>query len=430
MPPANIFVIGMDETNLDTLRDVPGAQEYRFHPLLSVEELQHGEIPVADLMERAQAGLDAFDGTIDAIVGYWDFPVSTMVPILCERYGLRGTSLESVVKCEHKYWSRLEQQKVIDEHPAFGIVDLDDPRPPAGVGFPMWLKPVKSFSSELAFHVAGEEDFREAVAEIRAGVSRVGRPFEYFLDRLDLPPEVAVAGGQACLAEAELPGVQAAVEGYAVDGEVVVYGALDSINYPDSSAFLRHQYPSSLPEPVLRRMEDVAKRVISRIGLDSATFSIEFFYDPDSGAVNLLEINPRHSQSHAELFDYVDGVPNHHCMLALALGRDPRMPHRRGRYELAAKWYHRRFEDGVVRRVPTPEEIARLEREIPGVKVDIVPEVGTRLSDMPGQDSYSYELAHVFVGADDEAGLKDKYERCVAALPFEFADPDRREEVR
>ena len=70
-----------------------------------------------------------FDGRIDAIVGYWDFPVSTLVPILGERYGIRSTSLESVVKCEHKYWSRLEQQKVIDRHPRFGRVDLDSRRP-------------------------------------------------------------------------------------------------------------------------------------------------------------------------------------------------------------------------------------------------------------------------------------------------------------
>jgi hypothetical protein len=43
---------------------------------------------------------------------------------------------------------------------------------------------------------------------------------------------------------------------------------------------------------------------------------------------------------------------------------------------------------------------------------------------MPGQDSYSYELAHVFVGADSERELDEKYRRVIAALPFEF-DEDR-----
>lgn len=426
MSRINIFVLGMDETNLGTLRDVPHAESYRFHPLLTIEELQHGEIQVPELIHKAESQLDGFEGSIDAIVGYWDFPVSTLVPILCERYGLHSTSLESIIKCEHKYWSRLEQQKVIDEHPRFALVDLEgEPEPPPELTFPMWLKPVKSFSSELAFGVKNEKEFREAVAEIRDGISRVGRPFEYILDRLELPPEVADAGGQACLAEEALTGVQVACEGYVFHGEVTVYGVLDSVNYPDSSCFLRHQYPSHAPEQVQDRIKDIAKRVMKQIGFESATFSIEFFYDAEKDAVNLLEINPRHSQSHAELFDYVDGVPNHHCMISLALGRDPQLPNGRGQYEVAAKWYYRRFEDGVVRRAPTKEETERLRDEIPGVKIEVVPAEGQRLSDLPGQDSYSYELAQLFIGADSVDEMREKYDRCVASLPFEFDDaPD------
>ncbi|MEU1791693.1 ATP-grasp domain-containing protein [Streptomyces sparsogenes] len=418
MGEKNIFVIGLDEANVPTLERVPGADQYRFHRLLSMEELQVGEVSVADLLKRAEGVLDAFEGSVDAIVGYWDFPVSTLVPILSERYGTRSTSLESVVKCEHKYWSRLEQQKVIDEHPRFGRVDLEarDPRPPEGVRFPMWLKPALAYSSELAFGVKDEEEFRAAVAEIREGIGRVGRPFEYILDRLDLPPEMRGVGGQVCLAEEALTGVQVAVEGYVHRGEVTVYGVLDSIDYPDSPCFLRHQYPSTLPEPVIRRLHDVSRRVIRQIGMDGATFSIEYFYDPGTDEINLLEINPRHSQSHAELFAYVDGVANHHCMLGLALGEDPSLPHRTGRYRMAAKWYYRWFADGVVRRTPDAEEIARIEREIPGVRIDVVPERGQRLSQLEQQDSYSFEIAHIVTGADTEEEMREKYDRCVAAL--------------
>lgn len=422
----NIFVIGLDEANLPTLRGVPDADRYRFHQLLGMEELQGGEVSVPDLIERAQKILDGFDGTIDAITGYWDFPVSTLVPILSARYGTRSTSLESVVKCEHKYWSRLEQSKAVDEHPRFGRVDLeaDDPRPPEGVRFPMWLKPALAYSSELAFGVRDEEEFRAAVAEIRQGIARVGRPFEYILDQLELPPEMEGVGGRVCLAEEALSGVQVAVEGYVRDGEVTVYGVLDSITYPDSSSFLRHQYPSVLPAPVIRRLHDVSERVMKQIGMDGATFSIEYFYDPRTGEVNLLEINPRHSQSHAELFEYVDGVPNHHCMLALALGEDPSLPRGAGPYRTAAKWYYRTFADAVVRSVPSPEDIERIEREIPGVRVHPLPEEGQRLSQLPEQDSYSYEVAHIFTGGDSAEELREKYDRCVAALDLVF-QPDR-----
>ncbi|MFG2276321.1 biotin carboxylase [Streptomyces sp. WAC 01325] len=423
----NVFVIGLDEANLPTLKQVPGARSLRFHQLLTIEELQLGEVDLPALIDKAQGMLDAFDGSIDAIVGYWDFPASTLVPILSERYGTRSTSLESVVKCEHKYWSRLEQQEVTDRHPRFGRVDLtaEPPDPPEHVGFPMWVKPALSYSSELAFGVRDEREFRSAVAEIRDGIDRIGRPFEHILERIDLPPQMDGVGGPVCLAEEAMSGVQVAVEGYVHQGEVTVYGVLDSINYPDSPCFLRHQYPSMLPQPVIAELHAVTERVMRRIGMDSATFSVEYFYDPRTRRINLLEINPRHSQSHAELFQYVDGVPNHHCMVSLALGEDPRMPHREGPYAIAAKWYHRWFTDGVLRHVPGPEDIARIEREIPGVRVEVIPEKGSRLSELPQQDSYSFELAHIFTGGASEEELREKYDRCVAALGLTFDEVPR-----
>ena len=169
-----------------------------------------------------------------------------------------------------------------------------------------------------------------------------------------------------------------------------------------------------------KRLVEVSEQVIGRVGLNWTTFSVEFFCDPGSGDVALLEINPRHSQSHAELFAAVDGIANHHAMVQLALGRAPDMPTGEGPYEIAAKWYHRRFEDGVLRRGPSPEEIERIEREIPGVRVTPVPSEGQRLSELLGQDSYSFELTDVIVGACDEADLRAKYERAVGALVYEF----------
>ncbi|NEA44053.1 ATP-grasp domain-containing protein [Streptomyces sp. SID11385] len=421
----DVFVVGLDDDNLETLREVPGAEQITFHPLLSVAELQEGEIDFDGLLRQARATLDAFDGHVDAVVGYWDFPVSALVPLLCAERGLRATSVESIVRCEHKYWSRLLQREAAPEAvPGFGLVDLDetDPRPPEGVSFPMWLKPVKSYSSELAFGVKDEAEFRKAVEEIRAGIGRMGEPFSRLMEGIDLPPEIAEAGGAACLAEEALTGVQVAAEGYVHDGEVVVYGVLDSHTYPNSACFLRHQYPADLPEETTRRVVGISRRVMERTGLDSATFSIEFFYDPETGDVKVLEINPRHSQSHAEMFAHVDGVPNHHRMLSLALGRDPRVRQGHGTYEYGAKWYYRRFRDGIVHRVPTAEEIAEVEREVPGVKVVIVPDEGVRLSEMPGQDSYSAELAHLYVGADSDKELEAKYDRAVRGLRFEIED--------
>lgn len=419
----NIFVLGLDEENTRTLERISWARDYAFHGVLTPDDLQHGEIDVQALLRKAREEIAAH-GDPAAIVSYWDFPAATMVPMLCAEFGLPSVSLEAVLKCEHKYWSRLMQREVIDELPPFGIVDLDedDPGPPPGVGYPLWLKPVKSFSSELAFHVGDPDEFADAVAKIREGVGRVGDPFDEVLGQVDVPPEVAKVGGAACLAEEEIHGVQAAVEGYACNGEVVVYGALDSVNYEGTPSFLRHQYPSALPADVVEKMKDISRRVMSHIGFDNATFSIEFFYDPETGRVRLLEINPRHSQSHAELFEAVDGVANHEVMLRLGLGQDPAAyPHEPGEYPIAAKWMYRRFEgDAFVRRVPTAEEVAEIERRVPGTDIGISAVEGCRLSELPEQDSYSYELAHVFVRAQDQDELERKYQACVDALHFEL----------
>ncbi len=418
----NVFVLGLDDLNLAMLRGMPHLADYRFHPLLSVDELLYtDEINLVELLDKAQRQLESFDGPVDAIVGYWDFPVSSMLPILRERFGLRGPSLEAVVKCEHKYWSRLEQQKVIDEYPRFALVDLDHPvTPPPGLDYPMWLKPVRSFASELAYHAGGPAEFRKAATAIRRGIGRVGKPFEFVLSQLDLPPEIARVGEAVCLAEEALRGTQVTVEGYSRGGDVHVYGVVDSIHYPDSPSFLRYQYPSTLPESVIDRMVGVTRRVITQIGLDDAPFNVEFFWDAGRDTIGLLEVNPRHSQSHARLFADVDGVPNHQCMVRLALGCEPELPYRKGPYTVAAKWFLRRFTDGVVRRSPTREEVLRVEREIPGTTVALVASTGGRLSELHRQDSYSYELADIYIGAADEAELIEKYERCAKALPFEF----------
>ena len=352
--------------------------------------------------------------------------VSSMVPILCHRFrDLCCASLEAVVKCEHKYWSRLEQQKVIDEYPRFGLVDPErDTDPPEGMSYPMWIKPVKSASSELAFMVANQQEFQDALAQIQDGIGRMGSPFETVLEYLELPPEIAEVGGQVCLAEEAVSGRQLTFEGYRYRGETHTLGVVDSVRHDESPSFVRFQYPASIPDRLVERMADICDRVVGQIGLEHTTFNIEFFWDEDTDTLCVLEVNPRHSQSHAELFEQVDGVPNHLAMLRLALGRDPDMPRRQGPYQVAAKWFLPRWNDGVVRRHPTGQDVERVQREIPGVTVEVIAHEGDRLSELAGQDSYSYKIANIYVGAQDQAELTDKYQRCVRALPFEIDEQE------
>jgi ATP-grasp domain len=424
MMAVDVFVLGLDERNERILRDMPDANQYRFYPLLSMGELFGEQIPLQDLLDKAVRQLEDFEGSIDAIIGFWDFPVTSMVPILCRRLGgLCCASLEAVIKCEHKYWSRLEQQKVIDECPKYGVVDPQrDTDPPEGMSYPMWIKPVKSTASELAFGVGNRQEFLDALAQIRDGIGRIGAPFETILEHLELPPEIAAVGGQVCLAEETLSGRQLTFEGYRYRGQTHTLGVVDSITYDDIPSFVRYQYPASIPDRIVQRIADISDRIVRQVELEHTTFNIEFFWDENTDSLSVLEINPRHSQSHAELFTQVDGAPNHLAMLRLVLGRDPKLPHRQGPSQVAAKWFLRHWSDGVVRRHPTELEIEQVQREVPGVTIELTVRKGDRLSKLISQDSYSYILANIYIGARDETELTEKYQRCIRALPFEIDD--------
>jgi len=420
--PVDIVVIGLDEENLPLLEDLPDPA-YRFHGVVDPDRL----IGVADLdfeavLKEAEERIEALDVEVDAIVGYWDFPVTSMVPILCERHGLPGPSLAAVARCEHKYWSRLEQRKVVDDLPAFAVMDLDADRLPEGMEFPVWVKPVKSVSSALAFHVDDQSELDDAMAEIREGADALGEPFQHVLDRIELPPEIAEIGATAALVEESVSGRQVTVEGHEYDGEVRVHGIIDSVTYPDSPSFLRYQYPSSLPGQVQERLAASAKKVMAQLGLTGSAFNIEYFWNPDNDRLALLEVNPRHSQSHAWIFEMVDGLANHQVMVRLGLGRDPELPHRRGAYPVAAKWFLRSFVDGVVTHAPSADDVRRIEGEHDRVHIQLVAEQGQRLDDLRQQDSYSYELARVYAAASDEDALVATYDEVVAKLAYEVEE--------
>ena len=422
--PHNIFVLGLDELGMSELATLPDANDYVFHGLLKIEELQSGTIDVQALLAKAQTQLDAFDGSIDGIVGYWDFPVSMMVPILCARYDLPSKNLLATVKCEHKYWSRLEQQRFIDEYPKFDLIDFNDPAAtlPEHMSYPVWAKPIKSFSSEGAYRVTSDEELQAVLAKRRESPERVGPAFDDVLAMLDLPEHIAAIPGGAYMVEEAAVGNQCTIEGYSVDATVHLTGIVDSQHYENASSFLRYKYPSNLPLEVQERIRSVTRRVISGLGLTNSTFNVEYFWDPETDRLILLEVNTRHSQSHAPLFRNVDGLTNHAQMVDLALGREPRHPIDQGYYATASKWMHRRFSDGIVHRVPTAAQIAEFEQSYPGTIVELAVTEGQRLSESFSQDSYSYILGTIFtIGQTDEESV-EIYHACVAALPFEIED--------
>lgn len=127
--------------------------------------------------------------------------------------------------------------------------------------------------------------------------------------------------GGYLIAEEPLGGVQVTVEGCVFHGEVEIIGITDSVMYPGTISFERFEYPSVLPEPVQRRMEELASRFVRLIGYDDGLFNIEMFYDATSDTIHFIEINPRMCPQFADLMEKVNGVNTYAIALAIATRR-------------------------------------------------------------------------------------------------------------
>lgn len=423
----NIFVLGLTDFQRGELETVRGPDDLRFYGLLDYETLvKPNEYDFEELLEDCRRELGAFEGPVDGIIAHWDFPTSVLAPILAAEHGIPAPSLRSVVACEHKYWSRLDQRDVVPECvPRFAAFDPfdDNALDSIDLDFPFWVKPVKSHSSQLGFEIHDADEFANALVEIREHIGLVGNAFDEVLRRVDVPDAVGENSGTMCLAEQVVTGIQAAPEGTMFQGRFAVHGVFDMRKDEAGHSFDRLDYPAStVPPEVQDRMIDITRRYLEHVGFDDGCFNSEFMWDEENDKLWLIEINTRISQSHSDLFVKVDGASNHAVAIDIALGRPPRMPHGEGQFRVASKCIVPRYEDGIVRSVPTEEDIARLQEHIPGIEVRIDVATGQRLSDLPNQDAYRYELATLFIGAGSIEELERRHREGIELLPFTF-DP-------
>src|SRR5699024_5748301 len=139
-----------------------------------------------------------------------------------------------------------------------------------------------------------------------------------------------------------------------------------------SSSFHCYEYPSRLPAAVQARMAQICERLMPHLGYDYGAFNVEFFYAQDADQLWLLEVNSRHSQSHAYLFQQLHGVANHQVALDLALGRRPAFPGLNPRAGIAAKFMLRTRADAFITGVPTHQERAALAERFPDAHLEVL----------------------------------------------------------
>lgn len=425
-PTHHIYVIGLDDLNLEELKTVHNAGDYEFHGLIPYEDIVHPPVYRMEKMFTEARDTLKKGPPPDAIIGHWDFPTTSILPVLRREHGLPTPSLESVLLTENKYWSRVAHQQAVPEcTPGFDHVDPFDAEAWERLSLepPFWLKPNVAFSSFLGFRIEGREQFEEALEVIREHIHVFAEPFEYIMDLVqDRSALPEVGSGGTCVAEQLIGGRLCTLEGYVFDGEVTVYGVLDSLRGSNNVSFLSYQYPSQLPEGIQNRMKAHAERILKHIRMDQTPFNMEFFWDPDHDHIWLLEINPRISKSHCPIFQMATGASHHEVAIDVAMGRKPDYPRNEGRFPMAAKFMPRVYGDALVTRVPSGDEVAAIKRHYPELIFTPYITEGMHLSDLHAQDSYSYEIADLFIGGETEEELHRKFRRIMADLDFQFSE--------
>src|SRR5690606_36811701 len=127
------------------------------------------------------------------------------------------------------------------------------------------------------------------------------------------------------IAEEPLSGRQVSVDGWVHEGRVHFLGICDALMFPGTDHFERFVYPSRTPPAVQERMRELTVRVLEGLDYRHGFFNVEMFWDPESDALKLIEVNPRLASQLAGLYRRVDGVNPHRMLLELCTGQAPRM---------------------------------------------------------------------------------------------------------
>ncbi|MBC8022950.1 MAG: ATP-grasp domain-containing protein [Burkholderiales bacterium] len=359
-----ILFLFPDEWDLLAARDARYRERYEFHfegfDLFSFPD--NARLFTFDALRFVEKVAARYSGRgVDAVVTSDEQFGPFLASLIAQRLGLPRSDLEAVLTIQHKYYARQAFERIAPEaNTRFGLLRRGFSTPDeVPLAYPLYVKPAKAAFSVLARRV---ESFEALYRHTRFGwferaiIERLVRPFAQVMhahSKLTEDPFSMVV-------EEVARGAQVTANGYVRDGRVVMLGTVDSIMYPGTDQFRRFQYPSSLPQAELERVDALAARLIEGIGLATGMFNIEMRIDPASGQPRVIEINPRAAGQFYDLFERVDGYDFFGQLLALHCGDEPRVTHRAGRQKHAASFVLRDLAGEGLSRWPSAAEIGAL----------------------------------------------------------------------
>lgn len=306
-----------------------------------------------------------------AVVSHHELYGALVAAMVAERLGLAGPTVAAVLACQHKLYARSILQEVCpQENLRFAAVDArPNVSPPESLGLPVYLKPARATFSMLARSIDGPLAWREYFANAPADrwiTRRLLAPFEQAIAR-HLP---GAGSSLRFLAEEPVWHPQYNLDGYRDQSGIHLLGVVDAVSYPGTQAFQRWEFPSRLPQTVIARALAVAQRFLAAVGFGQGFFNMEFFYDPVSDRISVIEFNPRLSSQFGDLYRGVLGLNPHAMAMAIAMGREGRsVPRQPPTGQVGASLVWRAFARDELPPRPSKGAIAALSREILGARL-------------------------------------------------------------
>ncbi|MFA9566433.1 MAG: ATP-grasp domain-containing protein, partial [Acidimicrobiales bacterium] len=221
-------------------------------------------VSFADPIEAGDRILAQLDGRCDGVVGT-DGAALPIAAAVAARLGLPGNPVDAVSTADDKLRQRAALAETAVPQPRFAVEGESD-----WCDYPAVVKPTDRAAGQGVIPV-------ETPAELPGAVDRVR----------------SLVGTDPVLIERLVSGVEVALEGLLVDGELHVLAVFDK---PDETVGLTFPetlliQPARIDDEALRRTTDVVRQAVTAIGLVQGPVHAECMIDGDQ--VWFLELAPR-----------------------------------------------------------------------------------------------------------------------------------------
>ncbi len=360
-----------------------------------------------------------YRGRLDGVISNNEHFGALIAAVVAQRLGLPGTDPAVMIAAQHKYYARCLQQKIVPEAtPRFSVFPYKvETAAAVGLPFPNYVKPVKATFSVLARRV---DNFAQLQSHLRFNaletliLHKLVTPFNDLMARFT----PFIIDAHHLIAEEIMAGVQVNLDGFMHNGRMTILGIVDEVMYPGTQAFMRFEYPSRLPADVLERMRALAESLFTGIDYGYGFFNVELIYQPDTGRIQIIEINPRMASQIVNLYRRVDGYDPYQVLIDLALGEMPHVTAGEGAFGAAASFVFRRFDGREVTCVPRPAQIASVHQRYPDARLMLYLKRGASLArEMKWLGSYRYAVLNI--GGASTEDLHQRYHEIRRALSFD-----------